>query len=154
VRGSGSGPWHVGSIVHDAGCRLFRRAIQRRGHFRHFSIIHALNADAISDTAVLVEPMFLVPIHSDHWIKRWFQCSVSLRLQPAGSIWILGTDEVIRGGMSGSPIIAPDGTVIGVLSNSDGIEEEPSRTGGPEPGIIRDLPAGLVRRLGAAMENG
>jgi hypothetical protein len=77
--------------------------------------------------------------------RRWFQCSFSR--QPNGPIWISDAAEDIVGGMSGSPILAPDESVIGICVagrvNTDGT----SREGGPHPAIMRNLPGWLLNDL-------
>ena len=52
---------------------------------------------------------------------RWFPCTVEHH--NSGTLWISNAAEVIIGGMSGSPIIADDGSAIGVIcTSSDGGE--------------------------------
>lgn len=62
---------------------------------------------------------------------EWFPCKV--RYFSDGPIWIEGAAQNIVGGMSGSPILADDGTVIGVLATSNHIDGGESRQGGPNP---------------------
>jgi hypothetical protein len=71
----------------------------------------------------------------------WFQCSVE---DVGGSLYILDASEPIRGGMSGSPIIADDGLAIGVVCTSSG---DTSGMHGPNPSLTYHLPAGLLREV-------
>jgi hypothetical protein len=52
------------------------------------------------------------------------------------SLWISDAAEGIRGGMSGSPIVAPNGRAIGVVCTSED---------GPNPFLPANLPGWLVR---------
>jgi len=53
--------------------------------------------------------------------QQWFECK--LRRLPDGPLWIVDAEESIMPGMSGSPILAPDGSAIGVVSVADGSPE-------------------------------
>jgi hypothetical protein len=66
-----------------------------------------------------------------------FRCAVSY--QTNGPIWRDATQKII-GGMSGSPVLANDGTAIGVVSCSGGIDE---KEGGPNSSA-RLAPTGLA----------
>lgn len=63
---------------------------------------------------------------SEAWLLaldgHWFRCSVTCRLGRAGPpiLSIGDAAEDIRGGMSGSPVLSPDGRAIGVVSHSFG----------------------------------
>ena len=63
--------------------------------------------------------------------------------QKNGPIWLDATQKII-GGMSGSPILADDGTAIGVVSCSGGFEEN---EGGPNARLDSRLPAWLLRDI-------
>jgi len=89
---------------------------------------------------------------SDAWLLalsgQWFGCRVMSR---GRSLWISKAAEGIRGGMSGSPIIAPNGRAIGVLCTSSGVVtpgQQPDtgdhREGGPNPYLPANLPGWLA----------
>ena len=89
---------------------------------------------------------------SDAWplalSGQWFGCRVMSR---GRSLWISKAAEGIRGGMSGSPIIAPNGRAIGVLCTSSGVVtpgQQPDtgdhREGGPNPYLPANLPGWLA----------
>ena len=68
--------------------------------------------------------------------------------QKNGPIWLDATQKII-GGMSGSPILADDGTAIGVVSCSGGLEENeggPNRNSFDEIASSHCLPRGLGPR--------
>ena len=79
---------------------------------------------------------------SDAWLLslggQWFSC----RVRSAGrTLWIEEPEQPIQPGMSGSPIVAPDGAAIGVVSIG----------AGPNPELAADLPAWILRITGAAV---
>jgi V8-like Glu-specific endopeptidase len=80
--------------------------------------------------------------------QQWFQCTMVRR--PNGPLWLSEAKEDIRGGMSGSPILASDGAAIGVVcvgaSHDNG---ETYRQGGPNAAITRNLPGWLLEDLTA-----
>jgi len=90
---------------------------------------------------------------SEAWLLarsgRWFSCRVRVTER---AIWISDAAEGIHGGMSGSPIVAPNGRAIGVVCTSDGVVKpgQPNindhREGGPNPYLSANLPGWLVRR--------
>ena len=65
------------------------------------------------------------------------------------SLWIEKAAEGIQGGMSGSPILTPDGVAIGVVSVASGVVVE-GRTlgdpceGGPNPLLSANLPGWVM----------
>jgi hypothetical protein len=75
---------------------------------------------------------------------RWFACRVS---HSGGSFWIHDAVDGIVGGMSGSPILAEDGSVIGVVSVSGGTGTEVHTEGGPNPRLAYHLPARFLPRF-------
>jgi Trypsin-like peptidase domain len=80
-----------------------------------------------------VEPAWLLSLD-----RRWFRCGVRLNRQALG---IAGASEGIVGGMSGSPILADDGSAVGVVCTSGGLVGETTHTeGGPNPLLTRSLP--------------
>ena len=69
---------------------------------------------------------------------RWFTCRVS---GSGTTLWVGDVAEPIQSGMSGSPIVAPGGAAIGVISIG----------AGPNPELAADLPAWILRATGAAV---
>jgi len=89
---------------------------------------------------------------SEAWLlaldgQHWFSCQVVCRTASRGRrLSIAKADESICGGMSGSPIVAPDGRAIGIVSTShSGIDE--SHHLGDSPYLPDDLPARFVEGL-------
>ena len=78
---------------------------------------------------------------------RWFPCKVWSK---GYGLWIRDAAESIRGGMSGSPILTPEGTAIGVVSVSRGEfgEMEAHREGGPQPELSVHLPGWILAGAG------
>src|SRR5262249_23258795 len=69
---------------------------------------------------------------------EWFSC----RIKSMGrELWIDKAAQPIQSGMSGSPIILPDGSAVGVVCT--GVEGKAE--GGPNPSLFANLPAWLVR---------
>jgi hypothetical protein len=68
---------------------------------------------------------------------EWFACRV---VSLHRSLWIEDAAQPIRGGMSGSPIILPDGSAVGVVCVGDG-----GQARAPNPLLSASLPAWLVR---------
>lgn len=67
---------------------------------------------------------------------RWFSCTVR---HFGGPLWITHAAEVIRDGMSGSPIVTEIGTAIGVVCTAAAPWE-----GGPNPRLSHNLPGWLL----------
>lgn len=70
----------------------------------------------------------------------WSRCTVR---HVGGPLWIEGATAGIRGGMSGSPILADDATAIGVVCLGgavEGVGGDPT-SGGPNPRLMYHLPA-------------
>lgn len=79
---------------------------------------------------------------SDAWLLSLDGQRFACRVRSGGcGLWIEGAAEPIRGGMSGSPVIAPGGAAIGVVSTSDG----GGRQGGPNPELAAHLPGWVLR---------
>ena len=86
---------------------------------------------------------------SEAWLLalsgNWFSCRVMSR---GRSLSISDAAEPIRSGMSGSPIVAPDGRAIGVVCISGGVgNHDDHRGGGPNPFLPAQLPGWLAGRL-------
>ena len=79
--------------------------------------------------------------------NHWFRCQV--KAFPRGLL-VEKADEDIRGGMSGSPIKANDGSAIGILCSSFELSGESHRSGGPNPFLTRTLPGWLLRDINGA----
>ena len=68
--------------------------------------------------------------------RSWFSCTVR---HFGGPLWITHAAEVIRDGMSGSPIVTEIGTAIGVVCTAAAPWE-----GGPNPRLSHNLPGWLL----------
>jgi len=75
--------------------------------------------------------------------RRWFTCQVT---SLGRALWIKDAVEPIQGGMSGSPIVAPDGTAIGVACLSAGPDNLPHHEGGPNPVLATRLPGWMLQQ--------
>jgi hypothetical protein len=76
---------------------------------------------------------------------EWFGCKVE-NIQ-GGPLWITDATKGIVGGMSGSPILADDGSAIGVVSVSSGGDTQRHTEGGPNPRLAFHLPARFLPRF-------
>jgi hypothetical protein len=77
---------------------------------------------------------------------RWLVCKIE-RISPSGSLWI-SEAEKIEGGMSGSPVIADDGSAIGVVCTGATCQSAGSDVcteGGPNPVLTLNLPGWFWR---------
>jgi hypothetical protein len=72
---------------------------------------------------------------------EWFSCRV---MSNGGPLWFNQADQPVIGGMSGSPIVLPDGSAVGVVSTSE--ENSGGREGGPNPMLAAHLPGWLLER--------
>jgi hypothetical protein len=72
--------------------------------------------------------------------RQWFGCKVK---SGGRMLWIEDAAQKIVGGMSGSPIITPDGTAVGVVCLSSSIAGHTS--GGPNPLLWDALPGWIAR---------
>src|SRR5262249_29628643 len=83
---------------------------------------------------------------------NWFQCKIE-RWPADGPIWVSDQKGEIAGGMSGSPILGPDGSAVGVIvvGNSSRPAEQIFKSG-PHPELTCNLPGWLLRRLVANPE--
>ncbi len=75
---------------------------------------------------------------------EWIECDVK---HSGGPLWISGAAKGINGGMSGSPIIADDGSAIGIVCLSGGPPEKLHTDGGPNPRLLGNLPGWLLKSL-------
>jgi hypothetical protein len=77
-----------------------------------------------------------------------FRCRA--RYHNEGSLWVADAAKPICGDMSGSPILAGNGAVIGIVSIArkakDGVLED-GNDGGPNPRPDANLPAWLLRKM-------
>jgi hypothetical protein len=95
-------------------------------------------------------PAFLLSLEN-----QWFPCKV--RHSPNDMLWISDAAEGIAGGMSGSPIVAKDGTAIGIVClGSGGTYNRLPTKGGPNPRLMGNLPGWFLKVLtdGAAQRDG
>lgn len=81
--------------------------------------------------------------------NQWFGCMAG---SSERSIWIAEAEASLVGGMSGSPILAEDGSAIGVMCISRGSPGEMHTSGGPNPRLTSTLPGWLLRKLNSAQE--
>jgi hypothetical protein len=77
---------------------------------------------------------------------EWFKCRITSR---GRVLWIEDAAQPVQPGMSGSPIILPDGSAVGVVcvGTDEGLEGGPAPLSfdGPDPLLFDCLPAWLVR---------
>lgn len=74
---------------------------------------------------------------------EWFNCRIT---SLGRSLWFEEAAQPVIGGMSGSPIVLPDGGAVGLVSNS--VEGENPGPGGPNPLLAADLPGWLLEEAG------
>jgi hypothetical protein len=81
--------------------------------------------------------------------QRWNQCIVTARRRLGGRsvLHIAEATSGIVGGMSGSPILADDGTVLGVVRMSQGDGNQVHTEGFDQPMLAQCLPQWLVEEL-------
>jgi hypothetical protein len=102
----------------------------------------AYNALTVSASALMISDA------PDDGRARLFSLTGELipcRVQPmaSGALWISDAAPGRYAGMSGSPIVAADGTAIGVFCTSDMM----TGNGGPNPRLTHHLPGWLLREL-------
>jgi hypothetical protein len=68
---------------------------------------------------------------------KWFRCTTQ---HVGGPLWTMRGAKAIQLGMSGSPILAADASVIGVVTASSETAGRPYCEGGPNPRPVCDLP--------------
>jgi len=68
---------------------------------------------------------------------EWFSCRIT---SFGRSLWIENAMQPIQSGMSGSPIILPDGSAVGVVC----VSVVGKREGGPNPALFANLPVWLA----------
>lgn len=99
----------------------------------------------LSDGTIILGPP---RAESEAWLLsldgRWFSCRVT---SGGRAVWIAGAAEPIRGGMSGSPLVAPGGKAIGVVCVSASGLSFGDREGGPNPELAAHLPAWILRAM-------
>jgi Trypsin-like peptidase domain len=77
---------------------------------------------------------------------EWISCRVTSR---GRALWLDDATQPIQAGMSGSPVISPDGAAIGVVCTSASTtEDHRGMGGGPNPELAAQLPGWLLRALG------
>ena len=80
--------------------------------------------------------------------SRWTQCKLEIVRNAYGSaLWIKDATGGIVDGMSGSPILLDDGSVLGVAVTSGGTQQETHTEGGPQPWLTHCLPGELLQGL-------
>ena len=96
-------------------------------------------------------PIADVPEEAPAWVlsldNQWNECIVRhYSTGPKkGALWIFDARTGIRGGMSGSPIIAKQ-SAVGVVCASMAFGGKSSPMGGPNPRLVRNLPGWLLCR--------
>ena len=70
----------------------------------------------------------------------WFNCRVSHDMSGGGLWFDQRLEQPVIGGMSGSPIVLPDGSAVGVVSTS----VNAGYSGGPNPVLAAHLPGWLL----------
>ena len=70
--------------------------------------------------------------------SEWFTC---LLTWAGGGLWFDQAAQPVIGGMSGSPIVLPDGSAVGVVCTSSG---QRGREGGPNPMLASHFPGWLL----------
>jgi Trypsin-like peptidase domain len=74
---------------------------------------------------------------------EWFACRV---MSQGGGLWFDQAKQPVIGGMSGSPIVLPDGAAaVGVVCVSESGHSS-GRTGGPNPMLAAHLPGWLLEQ--------
>lgn len=82
---------------------------------------------------------------------RWSRCAVcdSSQFHAGGAspLWLQDAAEPIKGGMSGSPVVSPEGAAIGIMccSSGTGPDVEEHTDGGMNPRLVDHLPGWLLR---------
>jgi hypothetical protein len=66
---------------------------------------------------------------------RWFRCTAE---HSGGPLWLRHANEDIPPGMSGSPIVADDGSAVGVVCT--GSDSHADAISGPQPRLAYNLP--------------
>jgi hypothetical protein len=103
------------------------------------------------DTAIRKWVMHECPARLLSLDNQWFPCTV--KYLPAHALIIENASHGIMGGMSGSPIVAEDGTAIGIVCLSEGGPEDDRDTkGGPNPRLMNNLPGWLLKKITTAPE--
>jgi hypothetical protein len=109
-------------------------------------LAHVRATRALSDGST-----FLGPLEAESEARLlsldscWFPCKVK---SYGRGLWIEGAAEGIRGGMSGSPIVTPEGAAIGVVCVSSGGDDPTEhRESGPNPELFAHLPAWIAKAV-------
>jgi hypothetical protein len=71
---------------------------------------------------------------------EWFKCRVK---SMGRTLWFEAAEHPVIGGMSGSPIVLPDGSAVGVVCLSED-SHAAGREGGPNPMLTAHLPGWLL----------
>jgi hypothetical protein len=78
---------------------------------------------------------------------EWFKC----RVRSMGrSLWFDQAAQPVIGGMSGSPIVLPDGGAVGVVCVSEDSHAR-GREGGPNPLLAANLPGWLLEEAATSV---
>ena len=162
-------PAHPGSYIEE---RTYRKLLGRLGDEEGETWAECLFVDPVSDIAILGSPDRHALNEEAEWYEelvnsvtpfliadaelhgqvqlcsldgRWFECQMERVAD--GPIWLEQAVEPIQPGMSGSPVCRKDGWAVGILSVSAGEPDEACYEGGPNPVLMRSLPAWFLRKL-------
>src|SRR5690349_575059 len=98
--------------------------------------------------SVVPLPIADSPMNGKAWLLsldgKWFSCSVK---HTGHMLHLSKAIKGIVGGMSGSPIVADDGSAFGVVCTSSGGSDGVHTGGGPNPSLVHNLPCWLWRKL-------
>ena len=111
-------------------------------------ILPHLPRDIDWDTAIRKWVMHECPARLLSLDNQWFPCTV--QYFPDHALMIKNATLGIMGGMSGSPIIAEDGTAIGIVCLAVGLDDRATE-GGPNPRLMNNLPGWLLKKLRTAV---
>jgi hypothetical protein len=98
-------------------------------------------------------PITDAPEKSYAWLcsleNEWFDCTVQYNKYADGPLWLFNTEQSIKCGMSGSPIISDASAAIGIV-NLGSSNNMSGPCGPPNSRLVRDLPGWLLRRMTAS----
>lgn len=113
---------------------------QSDDYYTLVSVTPPLQVGALETPVGTAAPAWLMQLDG-----RWTSCVVK---HFGRAFMIENAVDGIHGGMSGSPILADDGSAIGVVVCSRGVGNALHTSGGPNPRLTHHLPGWLMRQLG------
>jgi hypothetical protein len=116
-------------------------------------------ADAFDALLESVKPLKIAAPGKEGWLLLlegvWFRCAVKMICSPV--LGLTAMEGNLAAGMSGSPIISPEGRAIGVACLGSEISGRPTEFIGPNPWLAGNLPGWVLgwkqRRGGAGFAN-